>query len=257
MTRTAIQLTTLRELEETIPEQLELISETGLEGVEFGKLSGTGLDGVATVLDRTGLEVVAAQVDLKQLTDDNEYRMLLETYAELGCKRLVVPDLGPEPFASETVAIENARRLSEIANRLAEDDFELLYHIQFSNMADDDVMAAFETFVDELSPAVGLQVDTGRARYAGVDPMAIMKQYPDRIRLVHLTDAVGGSENVRRVELGAGEVDLERCVQAAQATSSEWLIYEHQQTNDPIDSLTHAATLLPQLGERSKDQRKA
>lgn len=257
MTRTAIQLTTLRALEETVPEQLERVSETGLEGVELGRLNGTGLDGVAAVLDRTGLEVVAAQVDLERLTDDTEYRMLIDTYAEFGCRRLVVTDLGPEPFASETVATENARRLSELANRLAEDDFELLYHIQFSNMADDDVMAAFETFVDELSPTVGLQVDTGRATYAGVDPVAIMKQYPERIRLVHLTDAVVGSENMRRVELGAGEVDLERCVQAAQATESEWLIYEHQQTNDPIDSLTHAATLLPQLWERSKEQHEA
>ncbi|WP_435320864.1 sugar phosphate isomerase/epimerase family protein [Haloarchaeobius sp. TZWSO28] len=238
-----------------MPEQLERVGETALEGVEFGTLDDVSLEEVASVLDQTGLVAVAARVDLERFHD--EYQSLVETYDLLDCSRFVVTDLSPDPFASEVVATENANRLSDIGNRLEEDGFELLYDVEFSKLTDDGGLPAFETFIDELSPEVGLQVDTGCARYEGFDPVAVMTRYPDRIPVVHLTDTVVGSRRTRCVELGAGEVDLERCVLAARTTDVEWITYEHQQTTDPLDSLVHAETLLPQLSKRAKESYRA
>lgn len=247
MTRIGIQLTTLRSLDEAVPTQLERVGGEGLDGAEFGGLDGAALEDVATALDRNGLEAAAAQVALDRLED--EYETVTERYRQLGCHRLVVANLDPSPFSSPEAMEDVARRLSAVGDRLDEDGFELLYHDDFRDVADVEDVA---TFVDSLPPTVGLQLDTGRAVYEGIDPVELLDRYPERIPIVHLTDAAHGGDNTLRVELGAGEVDLERCVRAARATDVEWLIYEHPQTDDPVDSLVHAATLLPQLFERAE-----
>jgi sugar phosphate isomerase/epimerase len=245
MTRIGIQLATLRSLDEPVPAQLERVGGEGLDGVEFGRLDDTALEDIATALDRAGLEAATAQVALDELED--EYETITETYRQLGCRRLVVANLDPPPFSSLEAMEDVVRRLSAVGDRLDEDGFELLYHDDFRDVTDVDEVA---TFVDSLSPTVGLQLDTGRAVHGGIDPVKLLDRYPERIPVVHLTDAAHGGDNTLRVELGAGEVDLERCVGAARATGVEWLVYEHPQTDDPVDSLVHAATLLPQLCER-------
>lgn len=228
-----------------MPAQLERVGGEGLDGVEFGRLDDTALEDIATALDRAGLEAATAQVALDELED--EYETITETYRQLGCRRLVVANLDPPPFSSLEAMEDVVRRLSAVGDRLDEDGFELLYHDDFRDVTDVDEVA---TFVDSLSPTVGLQLDTGRAVHGGIDPVKLLDRYPERIPVVHLTDAAHGGDNTLRVELGAGEVDLERCVGAARATGVEWLVYEHPQTDDPVDSLVHAATLLPQLCER-------
>jgi sugar phosphate isomerase/epimerase len=245
MTRIGIQLATLRSLDEPVPVQLERVGGEGLDGVEFGRLDDTALEDIATALDRAGLEAATAQVALDELED--EYETITETYRQLGCRRLVVANLDPPPFSSLEAMEDVVRRLSAVGDRLDEDGFELLYHDDFRDVTDVDEVA---TFVDSFSPTVGLQLDTGRAVHGGIDPVKLLDRYPERIPVVHLTDAAHGGDNTLRVELGAGEVDLERCVGAARATGVEWLVYDHPQTDDPVDSLVHAATLLPQLCER-------
>lgn len=250
MTRIAIQLSTLRGLDESVTEKLDRVSATALDGVEFSGMTDAQLEDVASALERTDLTPVAVHVEFADL--EAEPAALVDAYGRLDCTRFVVSDVGQDPFASASAATESARRLSGVGDRLAEEGFELLYDVDFSALTDEASMDAFDAFVDALSPSVGLQVDTGLATYEGVDPVDFIERYPDAVPLVHLTDAAPGADSTRRVELGAGEVDLERCVRAAQSTDVEWLIYEHKQTNDPVDSLTHAATMLPQLWERTK-----
>jgi sugar phosphate isomerase/epimerase len=250
VTRTAIQLTTLEDLDETIPEQIDRVSNTSLDGIEFGLLEDVDTEAIAAALDRSGLTAVGAFVTQERL--ENDYSSIVDTHDELDCRRCILTNLGTNPFSSESAATETARRLSKIGDRLADDDLELVYHIEFSNLCEGNKMTAFETFVEHLSPTVKLQVDTGRAIYEGLDPIVFLNRYADRIPLVHLTDSVRGGDNTRRVEVGAGELDVERCVRVVRSNDIEWIIYEHQQTNDPIDSLTHAGTLLPKLCEEAE-----
>lgn len=245
MTRIGIQLTTLRSLDEGVPAQLERVGEQGLDGVEFGQLDGVPFEAIPTALDRAGLAAAGAQTTLDRLED--EYEAVTERCRQLDCDRLVVATLDPSPFGSAVATDDTARRLSAVGDRLDEDGFELLYHVEFDEVDDLEDVAAF---VARLSPTVGLQVDTGRAVYEGVDPVELLDRYPERVPVVHLTDAAAGGDTTHRVELGAGEVDLESCVRAARAAGVEWLVYEHQQTSAPVDSLAHAATLLPKLCER-------
>jgi hypothetical protein len=75
VTRTAIQLTTLEDLDETIPEQIDRVSNTSLDGIEFGLLEDVDTEAIAAALDRSGLTAVGAFVTQERL--ENDYSSLL------------------------------------------------------------------------------------------------------------------------------------------------------------------------------------
>ncbi|MCU4742996.1 sugar phosphate isomerase/epimerase [Natronoglomus mannanivorans] len=271
MIRTAIQLQTFRSLPETLPETISRVGTTALEGVELPALNGTPPADVADALEETDLDVVAAHVSLEEL--ETEYETVLEAYETIDCSRLVVKRDGDGAFDSVDDVDATAQRLSTLASRLADDGFELLYHngtAEFASLEggsdgefdvesgselelepEPEPETAYDAFVTATDEAVGFELDTGLATYAGVDPSVVLARHPGRIPVVHLTDAVAGGEATRRVELGAGELAVENCVETAREAGVEWLVYEHVRTSDPLDSLTHAATKLPMLSERS------
>lgn len=244
MIGTAIQLQSLQDLPESVPETITRVGETALEGVELFDEDVTSPSAVAEALAEAELEPVGAHVPVSRLEGDLD--AVIETYDTIGCERLVVPTLDSDSFTREGGAEAAADRLSRIGAELADHGFELLYHNHaFEFARDDDV--PYDAFVEALDDDVGLELDTGLVTFGGADPVDVLSRYEDRIPMIHLTDAVPGREATKQVELGAGELDVEACMAMAREASVEWAIYEHGLTADPLDSLTHAATKLPTL----------
>ena len=251
MLRTAIQLQTLDGAGLSLLETIDRVGETTLDGVEFTGLRDAEPAVVADALDNTDLEVIGAHVDPDRLAAD--YDSVIESYREIGCTRLVFPGRDPDAFRTAARVDRLAERLSALSVRLADDGFDLSYHNNRYEFALPE--PTFETFVDELHDDVELELDTGLAAYGGADPVTLLRQYADRTPLVHLTDSVEGTQGTAQVELGAGTVDVEGCIDACLASGTEWLIYEHGRTNDPLASLRHGATRLAVLIERARQKK--
>lgn len=245
MVRTAIQLQTLEDLPETVPELISRVGDTSLDGIEFTGLDGASPPEISEAVAETGIEIVGAHVSVARL--ESEYDALVSAYDEVGCRRFVAQSYDEGAFESLEAVDAAATHLSELAARLADDGFDFCYHNQTAEFGRLDGGYAYDALVDRTDERVSFELDTGLALYAGADPEALLSRYGDRISLVHLTDAVPGRETTIQVEVGAGEVDVQRCVTAAHAADVEWLVYEHGQTDDPVDSLSYAATLLPSL----------
>ncbi|WP_233265045.1 sugar phosphate isomerase/epimerase family protein [Halomarina oriensis] len=242
MVRTGFQLTTLRGIDESLLRKLDRVAATTFDGVEFAGLEGIPPDRIAERLDTLGLCAIGAHVevdDIEEATDE-----VIETYAHLGCDRLVVRTADGVGVATDDAVDRTAGRLSALGGRVAAADMGLLYHTGSAEFASP---AAFDRFVDALDPAVGLEIDTGQAQHAGADPVALLRRYAGRTPLVHLTDSRSNSDRTPHVELGGGEVDLAACIATARATGVEWLIYEHGRTADPIASLDHSDAALSAL----------
>ena len=247
MPRTAIQLFTLRDLDESLDAKLGRVADTGFEGVEFAGLDGADPHRLADRLDELGLGVAGAHVGIEEIED--EYDDVVERYGTLGCRRLVVPTYEQEAFATREGVEAAAERLSAAAADLAADGFDLLYHNHTFEFADLDGETAFDAFVDALDERVGIELDTGLARFAGADPERLLERHADRVELLHVTDSRQGSESTVHVELGAGQVDLDACVARARDIGVDWVIYEHGRTSDPLASLAHSdAALSAMLG---------
>lgn len=245
MIKPAIQLFTLREMNESIEEKIERVTSTNFRGVELASLDGTTVSSLSSALDRSGLDTVGAHVQIDTL--EQEYDDVTSTYEALGCERLVIPTYDQDAFTSKRHVDEAAERVSDMASRLDEDGFELLYHNHTFEFEDIGGETAFDRFVDRTHDRVKLEIDTGLAKHSGVDPVSLLERHADRVSLVHLTDTRQGSESTVHVELGAGEVDLETCIDTAANNGVEWIIYEHGRTTDPNASLSHSDSLLSSM----------
>lgn len=245
MVKPALQLYTLRDVDEPLGAKIDRVGETSFRGVELAGFDGASLDSLSAALERSSLEVVGAHVPIGTLEED--YEDTVSRYASLECERIVVPTFDQNAFTSEQGVEEMARRLSEMAGRLADDGFELLYHNHTFEFEDLDGESAFDRFVAMTDDRVKLELDTGLAKHGGADPVSLLERHADRISLVHLTDTRQGSESTVHVELGGGEVDLEKCIDSSTMIGVEWLIYEHGRTTDPLASLSHSDSVLSSM----------
>lgn len=239
MTRTAIQLYTLRELDESLPDLLARVGEAGFDGVEFAGLGDDDPEDVADALDDAGLEAAAAHVPMGELEDDPGG--IARTYHRLGCEWTVVPYLDAANFESERSAVRTARRLDELAARMEGHSTSLCYHNHDHEFSNVNGTTGFEVFCSESE--IEIELDVGWAVAAGEDPLSLLDSLAGRVPLVHIKD----TRNGRPVELGEGDVDLTACATAARESGADWLVYEHDDPADPLASLRHGAERLREL----------
>jgi sugar phosphate isomerase/epimerase len=235
MTDIAIQLHSLRAVDDPLPAVLERVGRTGFDGVEFA-----GLDAppavVATALDAHGLDAAGAHVDLATLESDPERAV---TYRDLGCRRLTVPYLPPETFASHAAVTAAGDRLDAVARRLPADT-RLGYHTHDHEF----VALDGERGLDALLAAtdVALQLDLGWAGAAGADPLAVLDRYADRVASVHLKDYDAAAGTTAPV--GDGDLDLAAALRAVRDHDIEWLVYEAEAAPDSYATLDRAAAFV-------------
>jgi sugar phosphate isomerase/epimerase len=242
----AIQLHTLRTLEEPWTETITRLADTPYEAVQF--CSGFEEEDpaeIADALDAADLAVAGAHVGVDDV--DEPETDAFSFYRSLGIDDLVVSSYGREAFETAEGARQAGEHLAAIADRLADRGVRLHYHnhaYEFTDLGD---RSAFDVFAASAT-GVGLEIDTGLASHGGADPVELFERYGDRVDLVHLTDSRAGSEDTLHMDLGTGEVDVEGCVTAAADAGASWLIFEHGLTDDPTASMDAAAeTLVPLL----------
>lgn len=245
MAKTAIQLYTVRELDEPLPAVLERVADAGYDGVEFAyRLHEADLEAVAETLADTGLEAAGAHAGLDLLREDLD--VTAETYHDLGCERLVLPHLDALHFEDEHAVAETATELADLTVDVGDAGFEFHYHNHTQEFTDLGERTAWELLVDETT-GVGFELDVGWARAAGQDPAALIREHGDRTPLLHVTDVDGDGE---AVAVGDGVVDHGAVSAAAADADAKWLIYENDNPGDPAEEIRLGAEALDALYDR-------
>ena len=244
--RIGIQLYTLRNLDDPLTDTIRRVADLGFEGVEFAGFGEHSPTEIADVLEETGLAATGAHETIDAIEDGGPE--LREQYATVGCRDLIVPTYDGEAFTTEVGARDAGRRLSAAASNLATDDVTLHYHnhtFEFTELADGTAFDAFAAAAED----VRLEIDTGLANHAGVDPIELLERYGDRVTLVHLTDSEHASDDpqTKHMDLGTGDLDIPACVEAAREADAEWITYENGLTDDPVTSVEAAAATLSEL----------
>ncbi|ELZ54047.1 MULTISPECIES: sugar phosphate isomerase/epimerase family protein [Halorubrum] len=251
----AVQLYTLRGLDASVPERLELVADAGFDGVEFAyRVREESPEAVREALDRTGLDAAAAHVSIDALEDD--YAATTDFYDRLGVDLLVIPWLDPSRFETAATVDAVATRLSDLAAALDRDGFRLAYHthdhefVALGGGSDPDASGtdpdasgtALDALLARTDERLGFEPDAGWAAVAGVDPAALIDRYADRITHVHVADA--DVDRGASVALGEGDVDLDAVVASARAADAAWLVYEHDDPRSPRSSIERGAAAL-------------
>jgi len=223
--QTAIQLWTLRELQEPLSDVLDRIATAGYDGVEFAGIGDPRVSQRA--LDETGLGIAGAHVQLEDLQSDA--RTVRNQVRTLDAPYVVLPWLDDDHFVSESAVESTATLLAMLAEDM---DRPLLYHNhdhEFVPLGDG---TAFDALIEQTT--IGFEFDAGWAHAAGQDPVALLRRLDGRVPVVHLKDMTEAGEPTA---LGEGVVPLQAVVDAAREAGTEWLVFEHDNPEDPLDAI--------------------
>jgi sugar phosphate isomerase/epimerase len=246
MVGTAINLYSVRELDEPLFDVLDRVADAGYDGVQIsGGVAALGdatPGDVAAKLDAVGLDPVPPHVGMGELEDDRE--SVVEAFRdELGCAGVVIPAVDDEHFADAGRVDAFADRLDELAAALASADLGLHYHnhdFEFVDLGDE---TAYDRLVDRTDAS--MELDVGWAQVGGEDPVALVRDLGDQLDLVHMKDMHVADRAF--AELGAGDVDVQGVADAARDVDADWLIYEHDDPPDPAASIVTGAEVLSSL----------
>lgn len=243
----AIQLYSLRDdIAADFEGTLKKIKAMGYDGIEFAGLYNKSAVEVKEMCQRIGLNPISAHVPFVDMMSDPS---LLEVYAEIGCKFVVIPYLTEEyrPGSDRfNEVIEGAKMLGEKAHTLG---MQLCYHNHDFEFVKLDGEYALDILYKQV-PADILQpeLDTCWVNVGGEDPVKYVLKYTGRMDLLHLKDFVGSkSENMYALigidenekknthgkfefrPVGSGIQNFPQILGAAAESGVKWVIVEQDQ----------------------------
>lgn len=226
----SLQLYSIRdECAKDFDRALEAVARMEFEAVEFAGYHsyGDNAAGLRKRLDDLGLKVAGTHIGTGSLQGDALARTV-EFHQELGCKYLIVP--GDGRFTD----VEKSRELAEIFNRAAE---QLKPHGMFTGYHNhtgefqkepQSGKTFWELFAERTSPDVVLQQDVGWTVAAGVDPVAMIRKYPHRSKIIHCKPTVADGDHGEPF-IGQDSVPwhavFEACVEVG---GTEWYTVEQE-----------------------------
>lgn len=248
MSSVGVQLFTLRDINQPLPEILQSVADTGTDGVEFveweHELTGENTSDIRKALEETGLSTAGVLLDLHLLEEN--LSEVLAAYEPLDCQTYTVGYMPSEHFQTPAAVDELANRLSEVSRRLSEQGLQLVYHHHDHEFVEfDDGTWAFDRLIESTPPSVSFELDIAWATVAGRNPVKMLTTHREQFPLVHIKDANIDTGDI--VELGHGDVDIAGCVDAALATDVEWLLYEFDYPENPMFSLHHGVNTIVSL----------
>ena len=153
----------------------------------------------------------------------------------------------------------NAEQFNQYGETLQAAGLRLGYHNHAVDLKQFGTVTGFESLIEATDPnLVVFEMDCGHVIHAGHDPIAYLRQYPTRIRLLHLKDLKPGfsvstsldtEEKDTNAELGSGVIDWKRLFAVAQRGKVEHWFVEHEGRMDhpPLEAITISYKYLQQL----------
>ena len=235
-------------------EVLRRLSEMGYRNVEPFTLSGLSAEQYRTLLDTYGLKASARHVnvgtpenpaDIEQILADN--RTLGITFFGSGSTPIF-----PPIYTTEAEWIAYAEYLNELGALARQQGQTLMVHnhdIEFETVFGD--RTVFDILMAHTDPRnVVFQLDLYWATNGGgvANPLDVIEQYGNRIKLFHVKDMASGAFPGRIEIVGQGIIDFPSIFDAA-GGSTKYYVVEHDPrfgdpTFDPFEAAQEGFTYL-------------
>ncbi|GHU69476.1 hypothetical protein FACS189450_02430 [Spirochaetia bacterium] len=169
---------------------------------------GVSAKEIREVLKEAGASVVSAHIFPM---DPKSVEKVLEYHGEIGTKYIVMP-MGFYTDREDT--LRQAEALNTVGKACAKAGMALLYHNHFHEFQLFSGKTVFDTLMENTDPGlVKIELDTYWAMRGGQDPVRILKDYGERVRLIHQkdfpTEFRGEINLIDKVNQGKIKVDME------------------------------------------------
>jgi sugar phosphate isomerase/epimerase len=212
-----VQLYSFRnQIPQDVPGTLTKIREMGIVELEGGSTYGMKTEEFKSLIDRLGFKMVSIGAEFDKL--EKELPSVINEAKAFGAAYVVcfwIPHNGDE-FTLEN-AQQGVRVFNAAGKILKENGIELCYHPHGFEFRPYQKGTLFDYMVKEINPAyANFEMDVFWVRHPGQDPVALLKKYPGRFKLMHLKDRKPGTEGNQNghadvetnVVLGSGDVGI-------------------------------------------------
>jgi len=246
----ALQLYTVRaNAQEDFLGTLRAVAEMGYPAVEFAGFGGLSVQELRRSLDELGLRASGAHVRLEEFAS-----RLLDVCAELrtlGAEYAIVPWLPEDRRGDVDQTRWLAQSFNEWGARCREEGIHFGYHnhdFEFQPLPGEQPTTMWEILLNETDPSVVcLELDIYWARFAGADPLQLIREHGARFPLLHLKD-MSAAEDRAYTTFGDGVIDWPPILEATEATAA-WYVVEHDNPPDPLADSARALRYLEGLAE--------
>ena len=216
-----LQLYTLRSsLADDFAGTIRRVAQIGYAGVETDEFPGTTPAAARALCDDLGLKIVACHGPLPIGATRQE---AIDLAGALNTKRLVVPWLDPEHFASRHRIDETADLLNIAAAEARSAGLQLAYHNHWFEFEPVEGVPAFERLLPRLSLDLDFELDLYWARVGGADVATLLRRLGARVPLIHVKDGPATDTESAMTAVGDGRMGYPALLRGHCA---DWLIVE-------------------------------
>ncbi|ALT00246.1 sugar phosphate isomerase [Lacimicrobium alkaliphilum] len=233
----SVQLWSVKdEVEKDLDKTLVQLAEMGFDGVEFARNFGPYADNPAALkarLDELGLACSGAHIDFDSLNEANRYHTFA-FYHTLGCPTLIVP-WDERAFAADTVkqTVADLNRFLPVVNAYGL-DFGYHNHAQEFSTGGHGSETLWDYIATHTPDNLVLQQDVGWSYFAGHDPAAYVRAYPNRTLTTHYKAKLREGDN-GKVLIGQDNIDWQALLSAnIEAGGTHWLVVEQEEYPDNL-----------------------
>ena len=227
-------------------------------GYREAELNMDNLDRVFPALKQTSLKPISLHLDSTLFVSGQaKIPAALDAAKTREVEYVVCPYVAP----ADRGGADMMKKLGETLSKAGEMSQKLGMRLCYHNHAFDFAPSGNGTLLDVLLQAadpklVSLELDIMWAQVAGLEPVAVLKKYGNRVALLHLKNVAEGTEKrydeiVPKTafrEVGNGVIDIPAVLSAAaQAGVKHYFVEQDQVPADPVDSLRQSYQYLAKL----------
>ena len=236
-TRIGVQLYSFRnEFKTDVPGTLEKISKMGITEVEGGGTYGMSFPDFKALLDKNNLSVTSVGADYKEL--ETNPQAVVDNAKKFGAKYAMCAWV---PHNGDDFTIDDAKKAVDVFNRagklLKENGITLCYHAHGYEFRPYNNETLFDYMAKNMDPKyANFEMDVFWIKHPGQDPVALLKKYPGRFKMMHLKDRKPGTEGNQlghadvetNVVLGSGDVGIADIMKIARKQGVEKFYIEDE-----------------------------
>ena len=219
-----------------VPGTLEKISRMGVTEAEGGDTYGMSVADFKKLLIKYKIHVVSVGADFKELAENPG--AVAAKAKEYGARYVMCAWI---PHDGDKFTIDDVNKAIAVFNKagnvLKENGLTFCYHAHGFEFRPYNNETLFDYLAKGMDPNyANFEMDVFWIKHPGQDPVALLRKYPGRFKLMHLKDRKPGTEGNQNghadvetnVVLGTGDVGIEAIMKAAKKYGVEKYFIEDE-----------------------------